>query len=398
MESIFAMAEIGRGEKGGSRRLALTDEDKAGRDLFVQWCEASQCEVTVDDMGNIFARRAGENNALPPVCSGSHLDTQPHGGKYDGIFGVLAALEVVRTLNDHNITTKVPIEVVNWTNEEGSRFAPAMLSSGVFAGLFEKEYAYTRSDSAGAILKDELARIGYAGSEPCGDHPMTALLEAHIEQGPVLEKNGEKIGIVTGSQGQRWFDITIEGQDSHAGSTPMLGRRDALAAAADVIKYSQHIARSHSPHGVGTVGEISVSPNSRNTIPGHVFLTLDFRHPDDLKLAEMAEIFRQKCKTLSQEEGVEIEIKEIWHNPPVSFNQGCIDAVSNATKELGYKHRKMVSGAGHDAIQLSRVVPSSMIFIPCEGGLSHNEQEHATPEDIEAGCNVLLHAMIDLAS
>jgi len=397
-DSIMSMAEIGPGEKGGSSRLALTDEDKDGRDLFMEWCKAENCSITIDDMGNIFARRSGKDDSLPPICAGSHLDTQPHGGKFDGIYGVLAALEVVRTLNENKVETRTPIEVVMWTNEEGARFAPAMLSSGVFAGLFEKDYAWSRTDKDGKSIKEELQRIGYMGQEKCGDHPMGALFEAHIEQGPILERDEDQIGIVIGGQGQRWFDITVRGQDSHAGSTPMSGRRDALVGAAALIENIQKIALNHAPHGVGTVGQMSVSPNSRNTIPGEVFLTVDIRNPDDHVLAIMADALSQCINEISKAYNLDIRCEEIWHNPPVEFNRTCIDAVSHAAQLLQYNHQEMVSGAGHDACQVCRIVPTAMIFVPCEQGLSHNEEESATLADLEAGCNVLLHAMLKMAN
>ena len=393
----MTMAEIGPGEEGGSRRLALTDEDKEGRDLFIQWCQQAGCDITIDDLGNIFARRSGTNDELPPVVAGSHLDTQPHGGKFDGIYGVLAALEVVRTLNDHDVSTKAPLEIVMWTNEEGSRFAPAMIASGVFSGLFEKDFAYSREDSEGNTLLDELKRIGYLGEQSCGDHPIGALFEAHIEQGPILEKNSHQIGVVIGGQGQRWFDVVIKGQDSHAGSTPMPGRRDALVASADLIQFIQSLAFDHAPHGVGTVGELQVSPNSRNTIPGKVALSVDIRNPSDDVLLTMTEQLYAKCEQIRQTHGVELEIDEIWHCPPVVFDERCVNAVRNAAAMGQYRHQDIVSGAGHDACQVCRVAPTAMIFVPCEGGLSHNEQESAEPADLEAGCNVLLHAMIEVA-
>ncbi len=396
-DSIMTMAEVGPGEKGGSCRLALTDEDRQGRDLFVKWCEAENLDITVDDMGNIFARRAGIHSELPPVCAGSHLDTQPHGGKFDGVYGVLAALEVVRTLNQNNIATTAPVEIVMWTNEEGSRFAPAMVASGVFAGLFEKEYAWSRSDADGRTIKQELERIGYMGLEECGNHPMAALFEAHIEQGPILERDGDQVGVVTGGQGQRWFDITLRGQDAHSGPTPMVGRRDALTGAAVLIQAVQSIALEHAPEAVGTVGEITVSPNSRNTIAGEVMLTVDFRNPDEGVLKQMAKSLDIQVEAVARNHNLEIECEEIWYKPPVMFDQGCIEAVSKAVRMLGYDHQKIVSGAGHDACQVCQITPTSMIFVPCEGGLSHNEEESATPEDLEAGCNVLLHAIIDMA-
>ena len=392
------MAEIGPGVEGGSCRLALTDEDRDGRNLFVKWCREAGCSIALDDMGNIFAQRAGRNNALAPIVAGSHLDTQPHGGKFDGVYGVLAALEVIRTMNDFDVQTEAPIEVVVWTNEEGSRFAPAMISSGVYAGLFDKQYAWSRTDNKGITLVDELKRIEYFGDQPCGAHSIGILLEAHIEQGPILEKNKNQIGVVIGGQGQRWFDVTIRGQDAHAGSTPMPGRRDALVASAEIITMNQQLAHDHSPHGVSTVGEMIVKPNSRNTIPGEVYFSVDMRNPDDGVLKIMAETFRQKSEACAARHQVALEINEIWHNPPVKFDDRCIEAVSNAASELNYSHQQIVSGAGHDACQICRVAPTSMIFVPCAGGLSHNEQESAKPGDLEAGCNVLLQAMISLAS
>ena len=396
-DSIMAMGEIGPGQQGGSCRLALTDEDREGRDLFVKWCEQIGCSIRVDDMGNIFARRAGRNNDLAPIVSGSHLDTQPHGGKFDGIYGVLAALEAVRTMSDNNITTEAPVEVVVWTNEEGSRFAPAMIASGVYAGLFDKDYAWARSDSTGNTLGDELQRIGYMGDLACGENRIGALLEAHIEQGPILEADQHQIGVVIGGQGQRWYDVRVKGQDSHAGSTPMIGRRDALVASAEIILMLQSLAHEFAPHAVTTVGEMSVMPNSRNTIPGEVFFSVDLRNPDEATLAEMDRRFREQTEACAKKHAVDCSIDEIWEKPPVKFDPDCIAAVATATENLGYSHQKMVSGAGHDACQVCLVAPTSMIFVPCAGGLSHNEQESAEAEDLEAGCNVLLHAMLKLA-
>ena len=391
------MAEIGPGEAGGSSRLALTDADREGRDLLVAWCREAGCAVSVDDMGNLFARRAGRNHQRPPIMAGSHLDTQPHGGKFDGVYGVLATLEVVRTLNDHGVDTDAPIEIVVWSNEEGCRFAPAMIASGVFAGVFEKEFAWSRSDAQGKRFDDELKRIGYFGEQRCGEHPVGALFEAHIEQGPVLEREAQTIGVVTGGQGLRWYDVSVSGRDAHAGSTPMAGRRDALLAAARLIQGVRRIAQEHAPHGVGTVGQLSVTPNSRNTIAGGVLFAVDLRHPDDHALAAMARAFRKCCAEVVESGEAEVEVEEIWHSPPVRFDADCINAVRSAATTLNYRHRDMPSGAGHDAFQINRIAPAAMIFVPCEGGLSHNEAERATPADLEAGCNVLLHAMLALA-
>ena len=396
--SLMSMAAIGPGAEGGSCRLALTDEDRDGRNLFAKWCREAGCSISLDDMGNIFAHRTGLNSDLAPIVAGSHLDTQPHGGKFDGVYGVLAALEVIRTMNDYKVQTEAPTEVVVWTNEEGSRFAPAMIASGVYAGLFDKEYAWSRTDSIGITLVDELKRIEYFGDQPCGAHAIDALLEAHIEQGPILEDNNNQIGVVIGAQGQRWFDLTVKGQDSHAGSTPMPGRRDALVASAEIVTMLHQLAHDHAPDGVATVGEMTIKPNSRNTIPGEVFFTVDMRNPDDGQLKVMADTFRQKSEACAVRHRVALDINEIWHNPPVEFDQNCIAAVANAVAGLDYSHQQIVSGAGHDACQVCRVVPTSMIFVPCAGGLSHNEQESAEPEDLEAGCNVLLQAMIHLAT
>ena len=396
-ESIMTMAEIGPGEEGGSSRLALTDDDRAGRDLFVDWCRQIGCAIRIDDMGNIFARREGANTDLPPVVAGSHLDTQPHGGRFDGIYGVLAALEVLRTLHDRDIATEAPVEVVVWTNEEGSRFAPAMIASGVYAGLFDKDYAWARADGDGKTLGDELKRIGYFGDIPCGSNPIGALIEAHIEQGPILEAQQNQIGVVVGGQGQRWYDVVVRGQDSHAGSTPMVGRRDALVAAADIISQLQELAFEFAPDAVTTVGEMRVMPNSRNTIPGEVHFSVDLRNPDAEVLAAMDIQFRAEAAGIAEKHGVELDIEQIWDKPPVKFDPGCIDAVESAARDLGYSHQRIVSGAGHDACQVCEVAPTSMIFVPCAGGLSHNEAESAEPVDLEAGCNVLLHAMLSLA-
>ena len=397
-ESLMQMAEIGATAAGGSCRLALTEEDRLGRDLFKRWCEEAGCTVDVDQVGNMYATRPGASgdSTEPPVATGSHLDTQPTGGKFDGVFGVLAGLEVIRTLNDHGIRTQAPVEVINWTNEEGSRFAPAMLASGVFAGLFGKDYAFDRTDAAGVRFDEALRDIGYAGELEPGARKFRALFEAHIEQGPILERHEQTIGVVTGGQGQRWYDVSITGRDSHTGTTPMDARRDALAAAAVLITNIEAIAKAHAP-GVATVGALTVSPNSRNTIPGNVEMTIDVRHPDDAALAAMAAEVTAARDAITAQRGVDIVLDEIWYCPPTPFDPDCIDAVRNATETLGYPHREMVSGAGHDAIQVASVAPTAMIFVPCEDGLSHNEAESATPADLAAGCNVLLHAMLDRA-
>jgi N-carbamoyl-L-amino-acid hydrolase len=376
----------------------LSDEDKAARDLFRQWCEEAGCTVTVDEMGNMSARRPGRDNSQPPVGAGSHLDTQPHGGKFDGVFGVLAALEVVRTLNEAGVETAVPLEIVNWTNEEGARFAPGMLASGVYGGVFDLDYALNRVDLAGKSVGEELQRIGYAGDVPCGNHAFTAFFEAHIEQGPILEREHKQVGVVTAVQGFRWYDVTISGQDAHAGSTPMIGRRDALLAAAQLIQAVNELALEYAPDGRGTVGQFQVSPNSRNTIPGQVHMTIDMRHPEATVLTAMDSAIQTIGERITKEMGVMVKVEFVSYSPPVVFDEGCITAVQTACQTLGISHRRMISGAGHDACYISRMAPTSMIFVPCAGGISHNEAESAQPEDLAAGANVLLQAMLNYAS
>ena len=397
-DSIMETAEIGKTAKGGIKRLTLTDLDREVRDWFVEKCEAAGCKVGVDEMGNIYAVRPGKDNSLPPVVCGSHLDTQPTGGKFDGILGVLSGLEVIRTLNDAEYETNAPLMVVNWTNEEGSRFAPAMISSGVFGGAFELDYAYDRADPEGKTLGAELERIGYKGPEKIGEREFGAFFELHIEQGPILEAEEKTIGVVTDAQGQRWYEVTVTGRESHAGTTPMPLRRDAMMAAAKMIEAVEAIALKHAPHAVGTVGMATVEPNSRNVIPGQVFFTVDFRHPDDAVLAAMDTELRGVCAAVAEERKLDLVLDQIWHFPPVKFDERCVAAVRGAVEEAGYSHRDMVSGAGHDACYVARVAPTSMIFVPCENGISHNEIENAEFDDLAAGANVLLRAMITMAN
>lgn len=395
-QSLMDMAKIGATEKGGVCRLALTDEDKAGRDLFVQWCREAGCSIRIDAMGNIFARRDGRNPALPPVMTGSHLDSQPTGGRFDGVYGVLAGLEVIRALNDARYETEAPVEVAVWTNEEGSRFAPAMISSGVFAKVFEPEYGLSRATLDGQTIAQELHRIGYDGPDhPTVDaHPVGAYFEAHIEQGPILEAEGKTIGVVTDAQGQRWYEITFTGQESHAGPTPMTRRRDALVGAARIVEAVNRIGHAHQPYACATVGLMQIHPNSRNVIPGKVFFTVDFRHPDDAVLAQMDRDLRAACDAVAQEIGLEMDFRQIWYYAPIRFEESCVAAVRAAVERNGYPARDMVSGAGHDACYLSKVVPTGMVFIPCIDGISHNEVEDATPEWVAAGGQVLLEAML----
>lgn len=397
-DSLMEMAKIGATPKGGVCRLALTDLDKQGRDLFVRWAKEAGCTITVDRMGNVFARRAGIDDSLPPVVTGSHADSQPTGGRFDGIYGVLGGLEVIRSLNDRGIRTRRAIETVIWTNEEGSRFAPAMVASGVFAGVFTEEYGLSRADVDGKTVGEELKRIGYAGDIPCGGRPIHAAFELHIEQGPILEAEGKTIGVVHAAQGQRWYEVVLTGQESHAGPTPMPRRRDALLGTARVIQVVNEIGLKYAPYACATVGMVQVHPNSRNVIPGRVFFTIDFRHPEDAVLAQMDADLRAAVAQIAESGKLELtKLEQIFYYKPVAFDADCVASVRAAAQRFGYSHREIVSGAGHDACYLAQVAPTSMVFVPCVGGISHNEIEDATPEWIEAGANVLLHAMLERA-
>ena len=396
-DSLMEMAKIGATPKGGCCRLALTDLDRQGRDLFVRWCEAAGCSVRVDKMGNIFARRPGRDDSLAPVMTGSHLDTQPTGGRFDGVFGVLAGLEVVRSLNDLGIETERPVEVAVWTNEEGSRFAPAMVASGVFGGVFSLDYGLSRADAEGKTMGEELERIGYAGAEEVGGREVHAYFEAHIEQGPILENEDKTIGVVTDAQGQRWYELTLTGVESHAGPTPMPVRKDALLGAGRMVHLVNKIGLDHAPLACATVGMLEVHPNSRNVIPGRVFMTIDFRHPDDAVLAQMDKEMRAGLEAIAGEIGLESELEQIFYYAPIHFDDGCIAAVREAAERNDYSMREIVSGAGHDACYVSKVAPTSMIFVPCIDGISHNEVEDAKPEWITAGGQVLLQAVVDKA-
>jgi len=401
--SLMELARIGATAKGGVCRLAASDLDGEARRLFIRWCEAAGCTVTVDRIGNIFARRPGRNPDLSPVMAGSHLDTQPTGGRFDGAYGVMAGLEIVRTLNDLGYETEAPVEIVAWTNEEGSRFSPAMVGSGVFASVFDLAYGLARPDNvSGVQLGAELTRIGFAGPTPVGgrpggEHPVAAYFEAHIEQGPILEAAGLPVGIVTGAQGQRWYEINVTGQEAHAGPTPMPRRRDALVGAARMIDAVNKIGHAHAPHACATVGFVQVSPNSRNTIPGQVFFTVDFRHPQDDVLTAMDAELRAACAEAATSQSLDVAVAEFWYFPPTPFDPRLVGAVREAAAAQGYPHQDIISGAGHDAVYLARVAPSAMIFVPCVGGISHNEIEDAKPEDLTAGCNVLLNAVLDSA-
>jgi N-carbamoyl-L-amino-acid hydrolase len=391
------LARIGATDKGGVKRLALTDLDRQGRDLVVQWAKAEGLAVTVDAIGNVFMRREGTNPTLRPIVTGSHIDTQPTGGKFDGNYGVLAGLEVVRTLNERGIRTEAPIEVAFWTNEEGSRFVPVMMGSGVFCGAFSLETAYAAHDVDGKTVGDELKRIGYQGDQVPGDHPIGAYFEAHIEQGPVLEDANKVIGVVPAVMGLSWYDCTVTGMEAHAGPTPMHLRRDALQVATTIMQETVAIANRYPPYGRGTVGMVQVFPNSRNVIPGQVKFSIDLRNVTADLLDTMHGEIEAFVERTRRETGLAIVLERVSYYPPCPFHPDCVGAVRAATEKLGYSTMDVVSGAGHDAIYVARLAPAGMIFVPCKDGISHNEIEDAQPGHLEAGCNVLLHAMLERA-
>ncbi|NIB38392.1 Zn-dependent hydrolase [Pseudomaricurvus alkylphenolicus] len=395
---LMAMGKVGATAKGGCNRQALTDADRDGRELFMQWCTEAGCELRIDAIGNIFARRRGRNNDLPPVITGSHLDTQPTGGKYDGIYGVLAGLEVIEALNDANVQTEHPIEAVVWTNEEGCRFNVAMMGSAVWSGKMPLQDAYDLTDSAGKTVLQELERTGFRGTTAATHTPVKAAFEAHIEQGPVLEVEGKTIGVVTGVQHMSRHEIHIDGVEAHAGPTPMAMRRDPMMAVADFLPKLYSLAEQQGPQSRMTFGVIEASPASNNTVPGHLMMTVDIRHPDHhcyhTLVEETYRLVQQACDRLQ----LPCNLHCFWEAPGVEFDPDCVNAVRRAVKTGGYEHMEMVSGAGHDACNLADVVPTSMIFIPCEGGLSHNEAEATTSEQATAGANVLLQAMLESAA
>jgi beta-ureidopropionase / N-carbamoyl-L-amino-acid hydrolase len=393
-DSLMATAKIGATARGGICRLTLTDLDRQVRDWLKVQCEALGCSVAIDEVGNMFARRPGKNAAALPIAIGSHLDTQPTGGKFDGPLGVLAGLEALRTLHDAGYTTNAPIELINWTNEEGSRFAPAMLASGVFAGVFTADYAYGRTDREGKTFDEELQRIGYRGPEKAGARKFSGYFELHIEQGPILEHENRMIGIVQGAQGVRWYDITIFGQEAHAGAMPMALRKNALVGAARIIERVDLIA-SEMPDGVGTVGLIENRPNSRNVIPGEVFLTVDFRHPETMGLDWMEMQLREVLADILPSLQLTYRENRIWSSPPVHFSPDLIDCVRVAVEAAGHSYRDIVSGAGHDAVYMARVAPTTMIFVPSRDGISHNEAEWTSQEQCAAGAQVLLNAVLE---
>ncbi|MDW7748834.1 M20 family metallo-hydrolase [Halomonas sp.] len=397
--TLMTMAEIGPTANGGNCRLALTPEDAAGRRLLLDWCEAIGCTWRVDQVGNLFIRREGRRSDLAPVATGSHLDTQPKGGRFDGILGVLGGLEVFRCLHDQGIVTERPLELVVWTNEEGSRFAPAMVASGTYAGEFSVDDTLSRRDADGVTLGEALEACGFAGDMPVGEPRLDAFFELHIEQGPVLEEAGEAVGVVTGVQGMRWFDVTFSGQSAHAGPTPMRLRHDALAAAARLIDRLQVHALSDTSRATKvTCGCLDITAASRNVIPGEVHLTVDLRHVVEAELDALQSWFECEMAAAGEAFGVAVSQQRIWASPVVEFAPECIAAVEAATQALGVRYRRMMSGAGHDAVYVSRVAPTAMIFIPCRDGISHNEAEYATPEHCALGTEVLFDAMLARAN
>ena len=396
-DSLMEMAKIGPGVAGGNNRQTLTDEDAEGRALFQKWCEDAGCTMGLDQMGNMFARREGADAEALPVYVGSHLDTQPTGGKYDGVLGVLGGLEIIRTLNDLGIKTKHPIVATNWTNEEGTRYAPAMLSSGVFAGMHTQDWAYDREDAEGKKFGDELNRIGWRGDEEVGARKMHGFFELHIEQGPILEAEGKDIGVVTHGQGLSWTQVTVTGKDAHTGSTPMPMRKNAGLAMARILEKVDEIAWSHAPHAVGAAGHIDVYPNSRNVIPGKAVFTVDFRSPELDVITDMENRLRVAAEDIVNEMGLQIEFEKVGGFDPVKFDEGCVAAVRDAAERLGYSHTDIISGAGHDACWINRVAPTAMVMCPCVDGLSHNEAEEISKDWAAAGADVLLHAVVETA-
>jgi N-carbamoyl-L-amino-acid hydrolase len=392
---LMETAAIGGTPKGGICRLTLTDLDRQVRDWFKARAEALGCTVTVDDMGVMFARRPGQRDDLPPIAMGSHLDTQPTGGKFDGVLGVLGALEALRTLVQAGYETFAPIEVVNWTNEEGSRFAPAMVASGVFAGAFTRDWADANKDREGVTFGAALDGIGYRGGERCGQHPLSGFFELHIEQGPILEAEDKEIGIVTGVQGMRWYEVTVTGESAHTGATPMRLRKNALLGAARLTERINAIAERHAPDALGAVGLMEVRPNSRNVVPGEVFFCVDFRHPQAAVLDELEAEFTKSLNEICDPLGLAVTSTRIWDQPPVHFDAACVASVRRAAELSGFSTRDIISGAGHDAAYVSRVAPTSMIFVPCRGGISHNEAEFTAKEQCAAGAQVLLQAVLD---
>lgn len=392
--SLMEMAKIGGTSRGGCNRQALTDLDRDGRNLFIRWATEVGCTIRVDQVGNIFAARAGANPADPPILMGSHLDTQETGGRFDGVYGVLAGLEVIRTLHEHGIQTRHSIEVAVWTNEEGCRFAPAMLGSGVVSGTYDVAFAYSRQDKDGLSFGDELKRIGFLGDEPAQKRPFAAMFEAHIEQGPILEQDGATIGVVTGIQGAYWFDVTLTGASAHAGPTPMEMRRDPWRVLTGIVDGTLALADERSPWARATIGDVKAVPGARNTVPESLTISVDLRHPEPDTLDDMVSAFKRLVHGKSRAADIECRIDQVWHMPPTRFDERLTGHVADSAAGLGYAAQPIVSGAGHDSLHTAQFAPTAMIFVPCAGGVSHNEIEDAALADLEAGANVLLHALL----
>lgn len=393
-QSLMTLAEIGATPKGGVGRIALTDLDRQARDLFCQWAKDAGCEIRIDRIGNIFARRPGRNPDAAPVMTGSHIDSQPLGGKFDGAYGVMAGLEVVRALNDAGVETDAPIDIVDWTDEEGARFAAGCIGSGVFAGARDLDGALGLTDSDGVSVAKALEDIGYAGPEQAGGFPIKAYFETHIEQGPILENEGIPLGAVEGAQGQRCFVITVTGEDGHAGTLPMTKRRDAFIGAAQMAVELNALATTYEPHAVITVGHVRVIPNSRNTVPGSTIFTIDSRHPSSETLEQMESDMVGICTRIASENNLELDVEAVTRAEPVDFNPVCVDAVRTACRDRQFRFRDIYSGAGHDACKIANIAPTGMIFVPCERGISHNELENADPDDLAKGAQVLLDVMV----
>lgn len=396
-QTLADIAKIAAIPGGGSNRLALTEGDGHARDLFVKWCREAGCAIRVDAVGNIFARRAGTNDRLPPVISGSHLDTQASGGIFDGVYGVLAALEIIRALNDAQVETLHPIEAVVWTNEEGVRFAPAMMGSGVWSGALALEDVYRTTDADGVSVAEALKRIGYLGSEACEAFPLQAVFEVHIEQGPILESAGKTIGVVTAVQGVRWFEIEVEGRSAHAGSTPMDMRRDPMGAFAEIVGALENLALKHAPATRLTIGKVAAEPGAYNTVAQKIVFGVDLRHPSQAVLDELTESIRKIVDVSAAAREMTSVMRTKLDHPPVQFDGALANTIEEAVALLGYSSMPILSGAAHDTMHIAEHAPAGMIFIPCENGVSHHPSERATFEDAEAGCNVLLQVMAKAA-
>jgi N-carbamoyl-L-amino-acid hydrolase len=392
------MARIGATPKGGVRRLALSDVDRQGRDLFRRWCEDAGLSVRVDEIGNMFARREGRSPNRPPVLFGSHLDSQPSGGKFDGALGVIAGLEVMRTLDDLDIVTEAPLELVNWTDEEGSRFGHSLRGSGVWAGVYDLAKVKSFSDLDGVTVQEALGQTGIGGSDKAAAFPADAYFELHIEQGPILEREGKQIGIVTGGQAQIWYDAIVTGQDAHAGTTPPSARKDALVATARIIELVDRLMRARGEEGRGTVGQLSVLPNSRNVVPGEVRFSVEFRHPDEAEIDRLDQEFTREARAIAESSSASLTLEVLFKIPAQPFDPGCVDLVRQAVARQGLSAREIISGAGHDAVYVASRIPAAMIFTPCKDGLSHNEAESILPEEAEAGCQVLFDAVLARAN